>query len=199
MTINDIWLVAVSSEDYVAVSNFTLMFDRCQRKSCVNLTVVNDAVLEMVESFIVSLGNSNPNNSIQTEDRFAHLTSRISIDPATAVIHIIDIDGGVYTYKCKLLISSYLYIFAEVTTGQEKTNITVPEGVGNIKVCVNLNCPGTRPNCSVAFIHLSTLDDTAGSYTHYQVTPLYHLGLHCKNMMVILTQMLSSQLHSFHM
>ena len=97
MTINDIWLVAVSSEDYVAVSNFTLVFDRCQMKSCVNLTIVNDDVLEMVESFTVSLGNSNPSNSIQTEDRFAHLASRISIDPETAEIHIIDSDGkGLY-------------------------------------------------------------------------------------------------------
>ena len=89
----------MSSEDYVAVSNFTLMFDRCQRKSCVNLTIVNDDVLEMVESFTVSLGNPNPNNSIQTEDRFTHLTSRISIDPPTAVIHITDIDGGDCTHE----------------------------------------------------------------------------------------------------
>ena len=96
MTINDISLVAVSSEDYVAVFNFTLMFDRCQNRSCVNLTIVNDDVLEMVESFTVALGNPNPDNSIQTEDRFAHLTSRISINPETAIIHIID--GGDCTH-----------------------------------------------------------------------------------------------------
>ena len=111
MTINDIWLVAVSSEDYVAVSKFTLEFVRCQMKSCVNLTIVNDDVLEMVESFTLSLGNSNPSNSIQTEDRFAHLTSRISIDPATAVIHIIDNDGGDCTYvNIKIKVTPILYL-----------------------------------------------------------------------------------------
>ena len=138
MTINDIWLVAVSSEDYVAVSGFTLMFDRCQSESCVNLTIVNDDVLEMVESFTVSLGNPNPNNSIQTEDRFANLTSRISIDPATAVINITDIDGGDCTHLIsKLLLSC---IFAEVIIGLENTAFTATEGVGTIKVCVNLVC-----------------------------------------------------------
>ena len=58
-----------------------------------NLTIVNDDVLELVGSFTVFLGNAFL-NSVQTEDRFAHLTSRISIDPATAVIHITDNDGG---------------------------------------------------------------------------------------------------------
>ena len=74
-----------------------------------NLIIVNDDVLEMVESFTVSLGNPNPNNSIQTEDRFAHLTSRISINPETAVIHIIDNDGGDCTYKIQVI-----YIFVSL-------------------------------------------------------------------------------------
>ena len=131
-----------------------------------NLTIVNDDVLEMVESFTVSLGNPNPNNNIQTEDRFAHLTSRISIDPATAVIHITDIDGGDCTHVNAKYLGSYLCIFAEVTIGLEKTAITVPEDVGTVEVCVSLNCPGTRLNCSVAFIfdiNLSTMNDTAGT------------------------------------
>ena len=93
------------------MSNSILMFDRCQKKSCVNLTIVNDDVLEMVESFTVSLGNPNPNISIQTEDRFAHLTSRISIDPATAVIRITGIDGGDCTHVNAKYLNSYtLYI-----------------------------------------------------------------------------------------
>ena len=91
---NNLMMIAVSSEDYVAVTTLPLVFDMCQKRSCVNLSIVNDDVLEMVESFTVSLGNSNPTNTIQTEDRFAHLTSSISIDPATAIINIIDSDGG---------------------------------------------------------------------------------------------------------
>ena len=123
---NDIWLVAVSSDDYVAVSTFTLVFDRCQRKSCVNLTIVNDDVLEMVESFTVSLGNPNPNNSIQTEDRFAHLTSRISINPETAVIHIIDNDGRDYTYEIQII---YLYLCRSYNWSREDS-FHCPRGCG---------------------------------------------------------------------
>ena len=98
----------MSCEDYVARSNFPLEFVRCQMKSCVDLIIVNDDVLEMVESFTVSLGNLNPNNSIQTEDRFAHLTSRISIDPATAIIDITDNDGGGCTYVNAKYLGSHL-------------------------------------------------------------------------------------------
>ena len=57
--------------------------------------------------------------------------------------------------------------FAEVTIGLEKTAFTVPEDVGTVEVCVNLNCPGGRSNCSVAYIfdvHLSTMDGTAGTH-----------------------------------
>ena len=71
-----------------------------------NLTIVNDDVLEMVVSFTVSLGNLNPNNSIQTEDRFAHLTSRISINPKT---NIIDNDGRDCTYEIQVI-----YIFVSL-------------------------------------------------------------------------------------
>ena len=61
-------------------------------------------------------------------------------------------------------------IFAEVTIGLENTAFTATEGIGTIKVCVNLNCPGTRPNCSVSFpfgVNFSTVDDTAGTHTHF--------------------------------
>ena len=91
-------MITGSNEDYIAVTTFPLVFDMCQKRSCVNLSIVNDNILEMVESFTVSLGNPNPTNTIQTEDRFAHLTSSISINPATAVIYIIDSDGENYTY-----------------------------------------------------------------------------------------------------
>ena len=65
----------------------------------------------------------------------------------------------------KLLIS---FIFAEVTVGLKNTTFTVSEDVGTIKVCVNLNCPGGTPNCSVSFpfgVNFSTMDDTAGIHT----------------------------------
>ena len=78
------------SEDYVA-STFTLEFDRCQNRSCVNLTIVDDNVLELDESFHVSL------ESIQALNNHDKL-NRIHITPAKAEINIIDEDGGDCTY-----------------------------------------------------------------------------------------------------
>ena len=40
----------------------------------------------------------------------------------------------------------FICIFTEVTISLEDTAFIVPEGVA-IKVCVNLNCPGEKPNC----------------------------------------------------
>ena len=68
-----------------------------------------------------------------------------------------------YILRSKLLLSC---IFTEVTIGLKNPAFTATEGVGTIKVCVNLNCPGMRPNCSVSFpfgVNFSTVDDTAGT------------------------------------
>ena len=78
------------SDDYVP-STLTLEFDRCQNESCVNLTIVNDNVLEMEESFHVSL------ESIQALNN-ADEINRINITSAKVEINIIDDDGGDCTY-----------------------------------------------------------------------------------------------------
>ena len=152
-----------SPEDYVAVSTFILEFKKCQKKICLNISIVNDDVLEMVESFTVSLGNTNPNNSIKIGDRFAHLANRISIDPSTAVIYIIDSDGMdcKYVTCCSRL---KLFYIAEVNVGLEKTLFPVIESVGTVEVCVVLYCP---TYCSIAFkfaVNLSTIAGTAGMH-----------------------------------
>ena len=158
-----------SPEDYVALSTFVLEFKKCQKKICLNISIVNDDVLEMVESFTVSLGNTNPNNSIKIGDRFAHLANRISIDPSTAVIYIIDSDGMdcKYVTCCSRL---KLFYFAEVNVGLEKTIFLVMEGVGTVEVCVVLYCP---TYCSIAFkfaVNLSTIAGTAGMHLSKRFT-----------------------------
>ena len=56
-------------------------FGECKRQSCVNISVVNDSIVEKDESFSVALGSA-PN-----------LDNRIKLDSESAVVVIIDNDG----------------------------------------------------------------------------------------------------------
>ena len=57
------------------------MFAACQRRSCVNVTIVDDEVLEMVvESFNVTL------------ERTPGLDNRITLNPVNGVVEIRDND-----------------------------------------------------------------------------------------------------------
>ena len=66
--------------DYGAQSTL-LMFDECKRRSCVNISIEDDLVLEMEESFNVTL------------KRTIGLDSRIELSPMDGVIEIIENDG----------------------------------------------------------------------------------------------------------
>ena len=66
--------------DYGELSTF-LSFPTCGTRQCVNVTVVNDDVLENVESFDVTL------------ERTPGLDMRITLDPVDGVIEIRDDDG----------------------------------------------------------------------------------------------------------
>ena len=61
--------------------NTTVMIAACQRKSCVNVPIVNDAALEIIELFSVSL------------TRTPGLDSSIELTPVDGRIEIIDNDG----------------------------------------------------------------------------------------------------------
>ena len=69
----------VTPMDYLGVSTI-LMFEECDRRRCVNVTIVDDKVLEMTESFTVTL------------ERTPGLDSRITLDPVDGVVEITD-DG----------------------------------------------------------------------------------------------------------
>ena len=61
------------------------MFGACDRRHCVNVSIVDDDVLEMTESFTVTL------------ERTPGLNDRIKLNPVDGVIEIPDNDGeGVY-------------------------------------------------------------------------------------------------------
>ena len=71
---------SVSPLDYIAVDTI-LMFAACQMRSCVNVTVVDDVILENVESFDLIL------------ERTPDLNSRITLDSVNGVVEITDNDG----------------------------------------------------------------------------------------------------------
>lgn len=56
-------------------------FETCESRSCVEITIVNDRILEIDETFSVVL------------NRTSDLDSRITLDPTEAEIIIIDDDG----------------------------------------------------------------------------------------------------------
>ena len=70
-------LFPVDTTDYTAV-NALFSFEACQTKSCVNVTITDDNVNEVVEYFIFSLA------------RTADLNARIDLDPENGRIYIVD-------------------------------------------------------------------------------------------------------------
>ena len=70
-----------SPSDFTALMLESVEFGECETRRCVNITIVDDLVLEMEESFIVVL------------NRTSQLDSRISLEPTTAEIVIVDDDG----------------------------------------------------------------------------------------------------------
>ena len=65
-----------------------LSFAACQIRSCVNVSIINDIVLENVDSFDVTL------------ERTLGLDSRITLNPVDGVIEITDNDGTHSHYTC---------------------------------------------------------------------------------------------------
>ena len=69
-----------ASLDYSALS-VILSFNECEEKSCANATILDDEILENLETFNVTLA------------RTVGLDSRITLDPVHGVIEITDNDG----------------------------------------------------------------------------------------------------------
>ena len=72
--------VTVSPMDYGAV-DIILMFAVCEIRSCVDVSIVDDMILEKPESFNVTL------------KRTPDLDSKIILDPVSGVVEITDNDG----------------------------------------------------------------------------------------------------------
>ena len=66
--------------DYHNISEI-LEFDSCDTRQCTEITIVNDMIVELTESFFVTLEGT------------PGLDSRITLDPFDGEIEIIDDDG----------------------------------------------------------------------------------------------------------
>ena len=76
-------IFSVSPDDFIALPSTLLSFDECDTRACISITIVDDSMVEMTESFNVTL------------DRIAGLDSRITLNPSRVegVIQITDDDG----------------------------------------------------------------------------------------------------------
>ena len=71
---------AGSPMDYLSLSQ-VLVFQPCDTRQCVNVSIVDDSVLEETEFFNATLASN------------AGLDPRITLNPVTAVVNILDNDG----------------------------------------------------------------------------------------------------------
>ena len=76
--------------DYIGLSTI-LSFPACETKQCVDVTIVDDEVLEKVESFDVTL------------EKTPGLDTRITLNPVDGVVEIIDEDGLFFNFLEKEL------------------------------------------------------------------------------------------------
>ena len=77
-----------------------LMFDACDTRRCVNVTIVNDANFEPHEIFVITL------------ERTPGLNDRITLDPVDGEITIID-EGGKSDLLMKEMEKLYYFVTVE--------------------------------------------------------------------------------------
>ena len=80
--------------DFTSLASTTLSFEKCQRLVCVSITIINDMMVEMPESFNVTL------------TRTANLDSRITLNPlqVDGVVRISDDDGKRFNLSLPILV-----------------------------------------------------------------------------------------------
>ena len=89
----------VTPMDYENDNTDILLFASCQTRSCINITIVDDSILELVESFDVTL------------ERTAELDERISLLPVDGVVEIIDNDGMLLVCVCFIMFCVYSILY----------------------------------------------------------------------------------------
>ena len=146
--------------DYLGVNNI-LSFAKCENRSCVSVTIVDDMVNEPIEFFDYTL------------ERTPGLDMRITLTPTDGRVQIDD-DDGKYILCTNVYCSPLFYPFPTVliTVGYEFTVYTTSEGQGMVELSVIIFEPrpdGTLPPGQAPrpfTLSVSTEDGTAGIYMY---------------------------------
>ena len=144
---------AVSAVDYVAVSNQSVRFAPCAPEYCINISTINDEVVDGEERFFVTLSRS------------ASLDSRINVDhkSARAEIVIIDDDGESYI----MWNNKYSLFRTAARVTIQNPMYEVNENEGMVQVCAMVRSPfSVRPDCHLDFsftLRLTATPGTAGN------------------------------------
>ena len=92
--IQSLFFILVAPDDYIGL-NVTLMFEPCETRRCVNVTIMDDFIDEPDESFFYKLR------------RTPDLHPRITLDPVDGEIVIVDDDGQLLWCQIN---SNYIHI-----------------------------------------------------------------------------------------
>ena len=150
-----VYFFTVAPDDYVSL-NVTLMFDACEIRRCVNVTIMNDFQIEPDENFFYTL------------EKTPDLDTRIDLSPVDGEIEIFDDDGLFYLLHDFVLDCCYMcacnFLLTGAVVGLEPTFLRVPESVGVVELCAVVLSPVI--DCPIAFpffVSLSTRAGTAGT------------------------------------
>ena len=150
----------VAGEDYTRRTT-TLSFGSCGRRSCTTVAITNDQTVEpSVEMFTVSLAAANDDTRI----RVRTLNSTVSIfdDDGTYVNNIVYIQTSIMTL-CFFPTDSVVRL--------DKSMYQGTESVGTIEVCARVESPSVSCPIGMPFsVHISTIDDTAGTINNIYST-----------------------------
>ena len=86
--------------DYSSTINTIVQFNECEQRSCINITIVDDEVLENIEYFNLTLERNG-------------LHERIQLDPVDGIVEITDNDGmspACYTHTVKVQLCSISFL-----------------------------------------------------------------------------------------
>ena len=80
VSIHSLYITTESPMDYSSAINTIVQFNECERRSCINIPIMDDEVLENTEYFNLTLERNG-------------LHERIQLDPTDGLVQITDSDG----------------------------------------------------------------------------------------------------------
>ena len=90
VSIHSFYITTESPMDYSSTINTIVQFDECERRSCINITIVDDEVPEDTEYFNLNLERNG-------------LHERIQLDPVDGLVQITDNDSMCTVLMCTTL------------------------------------------------------------------------------------------------